>query len=72
METLTISVSDNSMTVVDGRVKGARRKFYAPGLEIYIIGNVPARRRDAVNHLAFEQYLSRHIPLRSVVSEGWV
>lgn len=72
METLTIVVTDNSMRVVDGGVKGARRKYYAPGLEIYIVGRIRAARRDAVNHLAFEQFLARHISLRSVVSEGWV
>lgn len=72
METLTIVVGPLSMTVVDGQVKRARLKYVAPGLEIYLKGQVTTARRAAVNHLAMETALSRHIPLISLKSQGWV
>jgi len=72
MEILTIKVDVMSMEVVDGQVTGARLKYQAPGLEIYLIGRVSITRRPAVNQLAMECALARHIPLISLKSYGWV
>ena len=71
MEILTIVVTDNAIKVVDGREPNSRVKYHGGNLEIRLVGKVPARRRDAVNHIAFQNFLARHIPLRSVYSEGW-
>lgn len=72
MEIITIRVSALTMDVVDGRVSKSRLKYVAPGLEIYLVGSVTVARRAAVNHLAMEQALARHIPLISLKSHGWV
>jgi len=72
METITIEVGDSTIKVVNGRVLGSRKKYYAPGLEIYVSGPVPKKKRDMVNYHAIEQCLARHIPLKSLVSYGWV
>lgn len=72
MEQITIRVSALTLEVVDGRVSKSRLKYQAPGLEIYLIGQVSVPRRAAVNHLAMECALARHIPLLSLKSYGWV
>lgn len=72
MEILTIRASALTLAVVDGRERGARLKYQAPGLDIYLIGRVSVPRRAAVNHLAMECALARHIPLISLKSYGWV
>lgn len=70
MEQITISVSATAMTVFDGKMKGAKLAFTAPGLEIYKTGKLCACRRDAFNHVAMEAALARHISLRSLVKHG--
>jgi hypothetical protein len=72
MEIITIRATATALEVVDGRVKRSRLKYRAPGLEIYLIGSVSVPRRAAVNHLAMECALARHIPLMSLKSDGWV
>lgn len=72
MEKITISVKPLSLDVLDGQAKGASLKYQAPGLEIYLVGRVSVGRRPAVNHLAMECALARHIPLISLKSYGWV
>jgi len=72
MEILTIVVTPGAVTVFDGKVKGAKLKFYAPGLEIYLKGGVSVRRRDIVNYHAFEIAAARHINPRSLYSTGWL
>jgi len=72
MEIITIVVGPLSLTVVDGQVKGSRLKYRAPGLHIYLTGAVKVGRRAAVNHLAMELAIARHIPLISLHSDGWV
>jgi len=72
MEIITIVVKRVGIEVVDARIKGARLKYYAPGLEIYVFGACPVSERDKVNYHAFEQCRMRHIPLKQLVSYGWV
>jgi len=72
MEIITIVVSQTGVTVVDGRVKSSRLKYYAKGLEIYVFGKCTIAQRDNVNYHAFEQCRARHIPLSMLKSEGWV
>jgi len=72
MEIITIRVSALTLEVVDGREKNARLKYRAPGLEIYLVGHVAAHRRPAVNQVAFDACLARHIPLISLKADGWV
>jgi len=72
MEILTIGVTPTTIEVIDGRQQGARLKYQAPGLEIYLIGKVSIPRRAAINQLAMECALARHIPLISLKSYGWV
>lgn len=72
VQVYTLWVSDNKVTVYDGRVKGARLKYRAPGLEIFIKGAVVTRTRDTVHYHACEIARAMHIPLRKLVSEGWV
>ena len=72
MEIITIRVSALTLEVVKGRAKHARLKYQAAGLEIYVVGAIAIARRDAVNHMATSECLSRHIPLKSLKSYGWV
>ncbi len=72
MELITIEVKEREIIVHDGVLKGAKEKWYAPGLSIYLKGKVSIPRRAAVQHCAMEQALARHIPLISLFSLGWV
>jgi len=72
MEIITIVVKPMAIEVVDGRVKSARLKYRAPGLEIWLFGKVSVPRRAQVNHMAMECALARHIPLIQLKSDGWV
>lgn len=72
MEQITIAVHPLDIIVLDGKLPSARLKYQAPGLEIYLFGKVSVPRRAAVNHLAMECALARHIPLISLKSYGWV
>ena len=72
MEQITIDVTDSKIIVHDGRLARARLKYYAPNIEIYVRGVVPIKMRDKVNYHAIENCIARHIPLKSLVSYGWV
>jgi len=72
MQIITICVNPTMIEVVDGRAKGAKLKYHAPGLDIYLVGKVTIARRAAVNHMAMEAAIARHIPLRALESYGWV
>lgn len=71
MEIITIWVTENTVAVVEGKVKGAKLKFWCDTLHVYLKGSVPVKKRDMVNYHAFEQALARHIPLRTLKTEGW-
>lgn len=71
MEKITIEVTDSKIIVHDGQLQFARLKYYAQGLEIYLKGAVPIKKRDIVNYHAMENCLARHIPIRTLVSYGW-
>ena len=68
----TIWVTDTGVIVHDGKLPGARKKFYAPGLEIFLKGRVSIPMRDKVNYHAFSLARACHIPLIALVSEGWL
>jgi len=72
MEIITVEVSPNKIVIVDGCVKGARLKWRAPGIAIYLTGAVPLKMRDRVQFCVMQACLSRHIPLIRLVSYGWV
>jgi len=72
MEIITLRVTPTAIEVVDGRERGAKLKYVADGFHIYIIGRVTVPRRAAVNHMAMEAALARHIPLIALKSYGWV
>jgi len=72
MEVITIVVKENSIEVVDGRVKSARLKYYTDTLEIYVFGNCPVKMRETVMYHAFEQCRARHIRINQLKSMGWV
>jgi len=72
MDIITICVNPTMIEVVKGRAKGAKLKYQAPGLEIYLVGRVTVPRRAAVSHMAMECALERHIPLISLKAYGWV
>jgi len=72
METITIVVKANGIEVIDGKVKSARLKYHADGLEIYVFGRCTIAQRDRVNYHAFEQCRARHIPLTRLFAEDWV
>lgn len=72
MVTLTFKITQNAIIVHDGKLPGARLKYYAPGMEIYLSGVVTTRRRDAVNGMAFDCALAHHIPLISLKSVNWI
>jgi len=72
MEILTIRVTPNGIEVIDGKEPRAKLKYVADNLEIYLVGAVKIGRRPAVNHMAMECALARHIPLISLKSYGWV
>jgi len=71
VQVFTIEVKDFTIIVNDGRMKGSRLKYHAPGLEIYIIGKVPVYKRDKVNYHAFEIARALHIRLVNLVAMGW-
>jgi len=66
MERITLLVGQLSIVVTEEVVNKSRLYMYAPGLEIYVKGAVPLKRRDAVNHQCFEIALARKIPLISL------
>lgn len=70
MQTITIVVIAAGVEVVQSRVKSARLKFYAPGLEVYVFGTCPRHMKDAVVYHALEQCRIRHIPTISLVALG--
>lgn len=72
MNTYTIVVSLSGVVVLNGIAKGARRKYYAPGLEIFVKGRVNIPARDKVHYHAMSLARAHHIPLISLHSEGWV
>jgi hypothetical protein len=65
-EIITIDVLPKSMIVMDGRSKGAKLWYQAPGLDIYVTGRVCACREHSVKFIAVEAAVSRHIPAISV------
>ena len=69
-EILTIQVSQNSMIVRDGKLPKSKLKYRAPGLEIYLIGEISVSRRAGVNQVAFDICIARHIPLISLSAQG--
>lgn len=72
MEIITIHVLTDSIVVVDGQMKGSRLKWQAGTFYIYLLGSVPLRKRDSVQYQAMQAAISRHIPLKSLKSYGWV
>jgi len=72
MEIITVEVSPSKIVITDGYVKGSRLKWRAPGIDIYLKGAVPIKMRDRVQYCVLQACLSRHIPLISLVSYGWV
>jgi len=72
MEIITIEKRIGSISVHDGRLPKSRLKWTAPGIEIYLLGAVPVASRDNVAYHAMNACLVRHIPLKSLVSHGWV
>jgi len=70
--TYTIWVTDTGVMVHDGRIKGAKLKYRAPGIEIFVKGRVSVPMRDKVNYHAFSLARACHIPLIALVSEGWM
>lgn len=72
VEAYTIWVTDTGLIVHNGRLAGARLKYRAPGIEIFVKGRVSIPMRDKVNYHAFSLARACHIPLIALVSEGWV
>jgi len=70
MELITIKVETMLITVFDGKIKGSRLGYTAPGLEIYVIGKVPVIKRDKVHYHAMQQAIARHIPLTQLKRHG--
>lgn len=62
MEHITIVVAPLSMTVVDGREAGAKLWYQAPGLDVFVSGDVCACKEHKVRELALDSALARHIP----------
>ena len=72
MQTITIDVTEATCIIHDGRLPKSRLKWHAPGLQIFIRGAIPVRKRDMVLYHAFDLCLAHHIPLVQLKSEGWV
>jgi len=72
MEILTIRVTPTTIEIIDGKEPKSKLKYVAPNLEIYLVGAVTVGRRTAVNGMAMECALARHIPLISLKAYGWV
>lgn len=70
MENVTILVNPTMMIVKDGRSKGARLVFQAPGLDIYVFGACPKHRLDDLNYHALNQCKLRNIPMISLRRVG--
>lgn len=62
MEKITISVTDESMVSIPGRVQGSRLVFRADGLEIYVQGVSRFHHEDTLRCLALAECDLRHIP----------
>ena len=63
METITIVVTETTMTVLDGRVRGSRHTYHAPGLDIYVKGRITVIQQDVLLNLTLNECAARHIPL---------
>lgn len=72
MITYTLHVTETTVIVHDGRLPESRLKYHADGMQVFVKGACPMRKRDSVNYHALELFLAHHFPLRNVVSEGWV
>jgi len=72
MTTYTIDVQPACIIVHEEHLKHARLQYRAPGLEIYVIGAVPLKKRDLVHYHAYEICRSMHIPVLQLVKDGWV
>jgi hypothetical protein len=68
MESISIVVYPLSEVVYDG-IAG-RLMWQAPGLDIYLSGKYTAARWAAIQHLAVEQCVARHIPVISLRRVG--
>jgi len=72
MNCYTLEVTQNAVIVHDRILPRSRQKYYAPDLQINIIGHVTIGRRATVNYHAFEICRNHHIPLIQLAAEGWV
>ena len=72
MNEYTIKITLTGVMVFDGLLPKSRRKYYAPGLQINVLGACPVKMRDKVHYHAMSLARAHHIPLTQLTSEGWV
>jgi len=72
MNIYTIVAEAGSVAVYDGRVKGAKLKYEADNLMIYVKGAFQLSMRDRVHYHAIELAAAHHIPANRLYNKGWV
>jgi len=63
---ITIFVEPKIMTVLNERVKKARLYWTCADMDIYLLGELPAKRYAAAANLAMQECVSRDIPPRTL------
>lgn len=67
MAHITIEVKYETMTVREGKLKGARLVWRAPGLDVYVKGSLDGKLFfEQASNLALQACAARHIPLISL------
>lgn len=66
MITYTIHITQTTMIAREGRSKGARRVYHAPGLEIFVVGACDKKRIPELDYNAMRLAQDNHIPLISL------
>lgn len=72
MNIYTIKATATGVSVHDGRLKGARLKYEANNVQIYVSGAFKTAQRDKVHYHAMSLMQAHHIPLRQVQNKGWL
>jgi len=70
MRLITIDVKDESMTVIDDKLKGCREVWRAPGLIVFVKGALNKKQYEQARHLAVSVCEDMHIPVISLRKTG--
>lgn len=65
MDIITLHMTETSCVVRPGKTARARRLFYAPGLQVFVVGAI-GKRYDVAANAAMNYAISINIPARTL------